>query len=565
MINDPHGNYYLPITCLSYQKTIKVWKAVAYDANRRTRGDVILKLVTVTDLKEHVLYNVIRRYYVEHPNVVAQWASFPLEGDLDSSYDSSLLCVVEEYFTRCSLLKLVNFLNTPKSVKPLTSSQIASVLYEICSGLRYLHCDMRCAHCSLTLNSVFINRESSTIKISVLEDDDDVRLFEPPKKKKIFSDPLQLALADDIWSLGVLALQIVAGNTGHSEEVNRKVIDDFSIISCSVERNVFTTSYVSATVRNFAISSELLDFICCCLRKDPSSRPNIENLMNHHLFAAGTCKDSQTRRKHMESIVHGPVYKCCGNSEEKGCSSAVSFIPKTRSEQAVDEKFNWVFPLVIADTIMSEKSCNPEVTRGLGEKGEENCTNSESKPAVSAALIPSVEDTLGIFDQLYKTMRERDISLEGARASVNLDPEAASLFENMIGSSQVATPILHDLLDQFRALSQMNPDFPVSFCNSFAAELSKGSNKQTTVNKTLSIIRTLVLLSKFSFNSSASETPVEQNAASSTPHVMERAKREVNSREPVPAFMPASTSGAVNASHYLFNKWLREKQPSIFE
>lgn len=579
MLNDPYENYYVPIACLSSHKDIKVWKAVSYDSYHHPRGDVILKLITVPaqDLKNQLLYSITRRYYVEHPNIVTQWSAFSVENNSQYSSYRPSLCVIEEYFSRCSLLNLVHFLNKAKTLKPLTSSQIASILYEICNGLKYLHCDMRCAHQRLSLSTVLINRESSSIKISLLEKNDDCRFFVPPeKKKKVFcADPLELALADDIWSLGVLALEIVAGNTGHRDEVNWKMIEDFSIISCSVERSVFTTSYVSATARNFAISAELLDFICCCLRKDPAARPSIEKVMNHYLFSAGTCKDNQTRRRHMESIVHGVVYKCCRGMEESNVYSSVPFVLGSRKESVakrptVERNFKWAFPVDIADTIASNESDNTVWERKLVRE-EEPCDSRETSkvPTNEGTLIPTAEDTFRILDQFKNVICGSSTTLTDLRTSMSIDDqkEIAKFFSTMTSPSQPATSMLCEMLDHFISISNDNPDFPVSFCKVFAAELSKG-DKQKTLDKNISIIRSILLLSKFSSETNSARQEEQETEKMSDPSAQQEGgdiKRELNTRESLPDFMPTSTNGMVNVPHYLFNKWVRDKQPSLFE
>ncbi|KAJ3017614.1 UNVERIFIED_CONTAM: Mitogen-activated protein kinase kinase kinase kinase 4 [Siphonaria sp. JEL0065] len=236
------------------------------------------------------------------------------KGRLINSNEISAIKVVflkedelKETLLEMEILKACNHPNITKYMaikKPLTEDQIASIIYESVVGLEYLHNQVALIHRDIKAGNLLLTEQG---ELKLADFGVSAKLKSPQGTARTFigtpywmapevisCDPesasSQSAHYDckaDIWSIGITAIEIADKNPPLSDIHPMRAL-----------HLIPSSNLGLAKPKNW--TKVFVDFISCCLVKDPVKRPSAKEILQHPFMqkAAGL-----PRQKLMEDLV----------------------------------------------------------------------------------------------------------------------------------------------------------------------------------------------------------------------------------------------------------------------
>jgi tRNA A-37 threonylcarbamoyl transferase component Bud32 len=208
--------------------------------------------------------------YSKHKNIIRLLDYFE---DLENIY------LVTEYLERGNLNK---FLSTHR--EDLSMIDLIKIIYQICEGIEYLHSngiihhDIKPQNIVMDKKNLHFNVKIIDFNLSSISSDSERHThsygtFHFASPEVLLNNPHDKMT--DIWSLGVTMYYVIYGTL---------VFPDEQAIVNTIKQDKITINYPY----NFNINEQdnlmLQDLISSCLRKDPSKRLTIQQIMNHEIF-----------------------------------------------------------------------------------------------------------------------------------------------------------------------------------------------------------------------------------------------------------------------------------------
>ena len=240
-----------------------VWQVVHVDSNRLLAGKLISKhLIDTTSRREleseiDVLRSIVSDYTVRY------YGSVKFEGSM---------MILMEY---CDVGSLRDLLDARQ--QPLSEDQIAIVMLDLLSALKFIHEKYRIIHRDIKAANILLNKEGCT-KIA---DFGVARRFETAtcQTMAIVGTPYWMApeviagvsysFSADIWSVGIVAVELSEGAPPYTEMTPSRAM-------------------VEIATRGFpgfrwpeSHSPEFIDFVMKCVELEPEARWTPDQLLEH--------------------------------------------------------------------------------------------------------------------------------------------------------------------------------------------------------------------------------------------------------------------------------------------
>eukprot|EP00871_Galdieria_phlegrea_P000164 jgi/Galph1/1148/GphlegSOOS_G5859.1 len=275
----------------------------------KIRKKVAVKLIDLEEAEgdlEDVRREIQILSQLRSPYIVTYYSSFTCE---------STLWIVMEYLEGGSLRDLID------SKGPnIPERSIALFLKDILQGLKYLHSEKR-IHRDIKAANVLLSKggRAKLVDFGVSQ-----QLSRTIQKRNTFvGTPYWMAPEADIWSLGITALELAQGKPPWYHLHPMKAL--------------FVISEGNAPSLEGNYSSELKDFVNCCLQKEPERRWNAARLLQHDVF------------KNVASYNH--VISLLGNvrSEHRPLNKALRHGKNLIKERVLKkiQAFHWTFGTVV--------------------------------------------------------------------------------------------------------------------------------------------------------------------------------------------------------------------------
>jgi len=242
----------------------------------KTKEKVAIKILKKSKMKEKELEQMRLEIDIlkisKHPNIV----SF-----LDHFENSEYIFIVMEYIKHGSLK---DFLKNQKPLSKLNEIIICKIIYQVASGIRYLH-DYCIIHRDIKPDNIMVASVEDEIIVKIADFGLSKILAPHEKTSEGYGTLTYIApeilknipynTSVDIWSLGVLTYVLISKSLPFYDEFQNAKRLVQKIINGKVE--------FSSIVWNTK-SNQLKDFISLCLEKDEKKRLNIDQVLKHNWF-----------------------------------------------------------------------------------------------------------------------------------------------------------------------------------------------------------------------------------------------------------------------------------------
>jgi serine/threonine protein kinase len=213
------------------------------------------------NLTRRVANEVEIHWQLDHPSILKLHNYFE---------DSDYVYLVMELCSNGELYKLLRVSGK------LSESQTRGILYQIVSGLSYLHSN-GIIHRDLKLSNILL-ANSNHLKIA--DFGLAVKLNDPSAEQKTmcgtpnYISPeivsrLPYGLASDTWALGCMMVTILTGSPPFQSDLVKNTLEK--------------VSRAQYTLPDY-LSHEAKDLIFCLLQKDPAKRPRLDSILKHRFF-----------------------------------------------------------------------------------------------------------------------------------------------------------------------------------------------------------------------------------------------------------------------------------------
>ena len=273
--------------------------------HKRTNQHVAIKIINKKEMTstdgELVKSEIDIMKLCHHPNIVHL---------LDHFENGEYIFIVMEYLAGGDL---DSYLRKQKTL--FTEEKAANLMYQIASGIQYLH-QYGIVHRDLKPENIMLTEANDNGKVKIM-DFGLSKIMGPQEKASDgfgtinFVAPEVLSRTPynksiDIWSIGVILYYVLSGRLPFDDPSdNDEVIAKYTVFK-EVE---FPKQFWGKR------SSEVIDLISKCLIKKPEKRITIEGVLNHEWFnilnkkgrnsnaSDGTTKEKYKSRKKLEIVV----------------------------------------------------------------------------------------------------------------------------------------------------------------------------------------------------------------------------------------------------------------------
>lgn len=269
---------------------------VVQKVRHRPSGQLlVLKVINCNLRAEHIRKQVFGELRTlrscRHCNIVRYHESF---------YDNGAVTIAMEYMDRGSLADVfVAFGHVPEHF-------LAMILAQVLEGLQYLHHNKRVVHRDIKPSNLLINAwaevklsdfgVSGQLTQSIADCSSWVgtMTYMSPERLRAAS----YSYASDIWSLGLVLAEGALGHFPYSIKPGHAP-DFWQLLDKIANDKPLPLLLTEA-------SSDLQDFVACCLHKEPVDRWTAAQLIAHPFIAKHACSSSMVRLKGEFAAVIGP-------------------------------------------------------------------------------------------------------------------------------------------------------------------------------------------------------------------------------------------------------------------
>ncbi|PKK73304.1 kinase-like protein [Rhizophagus irregularis] len=250
----------------------KVYKCT----HRKSQQILAIKLISLSSSKLlNVTYSeILACRLLRHQNIIQNYKQYIYEdysstNDYDSELPNYTLCLLMEYCEQGSLWDIRH----KRQSKRLTEHEIAFVCREVLKGLEYIH-SMGIIHRDIKAQNILLSNDG-IVKIadfgsSSLHSRASLKLgtlyWMAPE---VLHDQIYNSKVD-IWSLGIMAIELIDGRPPWFPLGQRKVVE--------LIRTVGTPPIP------LNISLDFENFLRDCLKVNPVERPSATDLLSHHFI-----------------------------------------------------------------------------------------------------------------------------------------------------------------------------------------------------------------------------------------------------------------------------------------
>jgi len=238
-----------------------------------TNQKVAIKKIDLEDFPDHSLEDIRQELLLTrlslHPNVVSYHTSF-----LSSHYLWLVMPLFEGGSVGCILKQ-----KFPYGVKDI--SLVASILKDTLSALAYFH-QNRQIHRDVKAANLLVNGDG---RVMLSDFGVAAKLKQGMNAKTFVGSPCWMApevidsdnyrgydYKADIWSFGILAIELAKGCPPYSDQLPMKVI----MLVLNKEPPLLS--------KNENLDSAFKELVNACLQKDPAKRPSAQSLLNKSFF-----------------------------------------------------------------------------------------------------------------------------------------------------------------------------------------------------------------------------------------------------------------------------------------
>ncbi|EGR33581.1 protein kinase domain protein [Ichthyophthirius multifiliis] len=233
---------------------------------------ISIKTVNIFDKdKRHQMLNDFKILLTQytHPNLIQCYGAY---------YDQGTIKIILELMDFGSIRNLIDILKQINNQDPLMNESIlANIVYQVLKGLEFLHKNKHQVHRDIKPDNILINKKG-LIKLT------DFGISKQLEKTQelcitfvgttLYMSPERLTgnqygLRSDVWSLGIVILELVTGMYPY-EYKNKSILEFVQSILQQPE---------PLLPQNANYSNELIDFIKNCLSKEQKNRLDISQLM----------------------------------------------------------------------------------------------------------------------------------------------------------------------------------------------------------------------------------------------------------------------------------------------
>ena len=475
-------------------------------------------------LKEVFLSNTF------HPNIIRFISSFvhpgcprkhrsrgapPAVSAEVSFSESPAICIVEELVdggTVAEYLKQLCAARSATSVSPpsVEDEQIAAVVSDLLKALVYLHEECKIVHRDVKCANILLSRGDCSAKLcdfgtcGKLEAKEDVRStvvgtpgWMAPEVVGWFSlGPVtdddtspdkkrQYGFQSDVWSVGVTVLEMVLVRPIQADSLFSQCVSLLSSGPCSISPQHQASPGLPPMKPKFSkvdetlFSSDVRDFVACCLRKDPNVRPTARQLLAHPLVVNNV---GNAARK--ESIMRR-MADTASAKNGKPVAAAIAAAPAAPMQPSLNEIFaNYVNRTSRANARPAWKI--PPQLESLSSVEDTTrfaalVHGPSSKSVFDTVIVPSIAHSEELAIKVTSIYRV----LGGTAAPAQQqDPQNGPYTMAQMKCEDLTfeqhRELTDDLLRKFQAAEQAIPNFSSRFCELFSSMLLTSEDDVTT-------------------------------------------------------------------------------------
>ena len=360
----------------------------AYKRDDESKQLVAIKSISKKSLSAEELENLIKEVEIisslDHANII---------DFLETYQDAIYFHIVMELCTGKELFdKLVE-------CGILSEKKVNKIIYKICKAILYCH-TVGIIHRDIKAENIIFKDESENSEIKIIDFGLSKKFNPNEKMKSILGTAFYVAPEVlkgsydekcDVWSIGVLTFILLSGTPPFKGK------NDFDIFN-----NIVKSDLVFDEKKFKNVSEEAINFIKYCLKKDPTERASVSELLDSEWFLE--IKDETFNGRNLDKNILDNLLKFSTKSKFKRI--ALTFMVNLLDEKET-AKLNKMFAAIDLDhkgfidkdeLIKAFKKANIDVTEEKVDELLHNVDTSEDGLIDYTEFLVAATDFVRIFD-----------------------------------------------------------------------------------------------------------------------------------------------------------------------
>ncbi|CAD2216746.1 Protein tyrosine kinase/Protein kinase domain containing protein, putative [Angomonas deanei] len=575
--------------------------------------------------KEAILPNIyLLNGMINEGEPLDPYTHFILSTNIPSVY------IIESFVDGCDLRQAIR--ETPG--KGMKESEMAAIAFDVLRGLKYLHSGCHVIHRNITTKNLLLDKLQGRIRIAHLENCAELvdlqngrfefsgsighiapEIFATGSSDFLAGVTHAYSYSVDVWAFGMCVLEMALGifSTSNNATFN-SCLHKLSTMPCSCQPNLIPENDpfdIKTVIKN----DNLVDFLACCFRRDPSKRPECNALLRHPFLVEQRMQSLMERTRAIAGIasrVKQSVVDSATNSalrkpsSSKPLSSINSNEPSTprtvgyrlsvlsqgaEMESPVPPELQSVLSQVSSndgrkqeqtvrqlEEIFYSANLSPFTNDGRAKKAEftfnippelKGKLISDEKPSHvstnspntdSFTVLEAVEETLESLVSLHRAIQLITPDVWHAMEVAGVQPYAQEDYYAAVQEASALKATLEHLRDTIQKLSEAHPYFSYTFCHCFTRHFFVTPPAAKGLQTVADCFEYLNRMDrKEEEQKNASDTRANQSL---DPAEKKKAKPSFPS---MPVVVREGGSSAAsrpmgNASSFLYNKWLKDME-----